>query len=161
MAAAGSITQIGFKEHVQCSRQWEPGAMCIPRILYSIHRTPLQGGDSYHVHFREATGLAKATQLATGGAGNLARPWHVISVTLPFYPKLEWSDICKWTHLQKKVISFTSGSKTCLITLKQLCFGNWSISPSATRHKELYRSLFCKTTCTVSTWLSRFKNEYK
>lgn len=51
--------------------------------LFNLHNNPT-GWDYYLVHFREANGLAKATQLARGGARRLARPLHIISVTLLF-----------------------------------------------------------------------------
>lgn len=57
-------------------------------LLHSIPTKALQGGNHYHVHYREAKGLAKATQLAREGARPLARPRHVLSVPLPVYSRL-------------------------------------------------------------------------
>lgn len=44
---------------------------------------PQQNGSYYHVHFSEAKGFTKATQLASGGIRILYKGWPVINVILP------------------------------------------------------------------------------
>lgn len=70
--------------------------------------TPLHSGNYYHVHVGETEGLAKATQQVRGRARNLARPWHVISVTLPF---------CLFQIIMIRYLKINSSSKKKLLHL--------------------------------------------
>lgn len=109
-------------------------------FLYSVlkrHNT-LWGGNYNHVHFREVNGLwaSKVIEVASGRARILARASQVINVILSHQNYQISVNLLPF----KKVTSFTSSTKTCLISLKQLYFGDLSVSPSVAKHKKFYRS---------------------